>query len=147
MQIVGVSSENLLDEIAGALSMLGRRAVVVYGSGMDEVNPSDFTEFAVVNGSVERLKLEPEDFGVERCRIVPCSNSKESAERIKAVFGGKGLVEDRSLIALNFAAALYALGYEDLKENVEIFEEKVQSGEFARKLEEIACRSTSTLTR
>ncbi|KUJ93835.1 MULTISPECIES: anthranilate phosphoribosyltransferase [Archaeoglobus] len=143
VQIVGVASEILLVEVAKAMSLLGRRAVVVYGSGMDEVNPNSSTDIAVVNGGVERLKLEPEDFGIERCRVLPCSSSGESAERIRAVFSGKGLKEDRRLIAINFATALFALGYEDLKENVEIFEEKVQSGELARKLEEIACKSTS----
>lgn len=145
VQIVGVASENLLNEVAHALALLGRRAVVVYGSGMDEVNPSSHTEIAVVNGGVERLKLLPEDFGVERCKVIPCLSCEESAERIKAVFSGRGREEDRRLIAINFAAALFALGYEDLKENVEIFDEKLQNMEFARKLEEIACKSTSTL--
>ncbi|MEM4156516.1 MAG: hypothetical protein QXQ38_07320, partial [Archaeoglobaceae archaeon] len=63
------------------------------------------------------------------------------ANRIKAVFANQGLEEDKKFIAINFATALYALGYEDLKENVEIFNSKLESGEFLRKLEEIVCKS------
>jgi anthranilate phosphoribosyltransferase len=48
---------------------------------------------------------------------------------------------------VNFATALYALGFEDLKDNVLIFIEKIEEGEFLRKLEKIACRSTNTSIR
>jgi anthranilate phosphoribosyltransferase len=146
-QIVGVASERLLEDIANAISLLGRKAVVVHGRGLDEVSPKDETRVAIVNGDVEMLTLVPEDFGVSRANIVTCDSSKESAERIKAVFNGKGLDEDRTFIAINFAAALYTLGHEDLKENVEIFEEKLEMGEFARKLEEVACKSMTTSSR
>lgn len=146
-QIIGVSDEKLLLPVAEALELLGRKGIVYYGSGIDEVNPNAETIAYVVEGGMEKLKLFPADFGVEECRIIPCKDSEESAKRIKAVFANRGLREDRNLIALNFATALYALGFEDLKENVAIFNEKLQKGEFLKKLEEIVCRSTNTSIR
>ncbi|MBO8180773.1 MAG: anthranilate phosphoribosyltransferase [Archaeoglobus sp.] len=142
-QVVGVANAELLRTVGEALSILGRRGVVVHGSGLDEVSPLYETSVAVIGKNLEFLRLCPEDFGVKRAKIIPCQSSNESAKRIKAVFSGNGLEEDRILIGINFATALFALGYEDLKENMEIFEEKLQSGEFARKLEEIVCKSTS----
>jgi len=142
-QIVGVANSGLVRPVGEALSILGRRGVVVHGSGLDEVSPSGKSSIAIVNGDVELLSLQLEDFGVERTKVIPCKSGEESAKRIKAVFSGKGLKEDRVLIGINFATSLFALGYEDLKENMEIFEEKLQIGDFARKLEEIVCKSTS----
>ncbi len=149
MQIVGVANESLLSKVAETLSLLNRRALVVHGSGMDEVSPSDKTTALLVdNGSIERIILLPEDFGgVKRTKVIPCYGKEESAERIRAVFNGKGHEEDRTFIGINFAAALYAIGYEDLKENMEIFKEKLESGAFSKKLEEIVCKSTSMSVR
>lgn len=142
VQVVGVADLGLLEIVSDALQLLGKRAVVVHGSGLDEVSPCGVTELAVVNSGIERLRVEPKDFGLKACRIVQCLSSSESAERIKAVFYGRGREEDRNLLALNFSVALYAIGFEDLKENVEVFFEKLENGDFARKVEEIACKST-----
>ncbi len=143
-QVVGVSSERLLIPVAETLSLLGRRGIVYYGSGIDEVNPNAETIAYVVENGIERLILTPEDFGLGKCRIVPCKDSEESAKRIRAVFANSGFEEDRNLVAINFATALYALGFEDLRENVAIFKEKIEKGEFLKKLEEIACKSMNT---
>ncbi|MDK2853150.1 MAG: anthranilate phosphoribosyltransferase [Thermococcaceae archaeon] len=148
VQIVGVANEGLLSKVAEALSLLNRRALVVHGSGMDEVSPSNKTTALLVDkDSIERIILLPEDFGVKRTKVIPCYGKEESAERIRAVFNGKGYEEDRTFIGINFAAALYAIGHEDLKENMEIFKEKLESGAFSKKLEEIACKSTSMSVR
>ncbi|MDK2875971.1 MAG: anthranilate synthase/phosphoribosyltransferase [Archaeoglobaceae archaeon] len=143
-QIIGVSNEKLLLPVAETLELLGRRGIVLYGGGIDEVNPGAETIAYFVENSIEKLRLKPEDFGISECRIIPCKDSEDSARRIKNVFANAGLEEDRNLIAVNFATALYALGFEDLKENVAIFNEKVERGEFLRKLEEIICRSMNT---
>lgn len=143
-QIIGVSNEKLLLPVAETLELLGRRGIVLYGGGIDEVNPGAETIAYFVENSIEKLRLKPEDFGISECGIIPCKDSEDSARRIKNVFANAGLEEDRNLIAVNFATALYALGFEDLKENVAIFNEKVERGEFLRKLEEIICRSMNT---
>lgn len=142
-QIVGVSSEKDLYKVAEAMVLINRRGIVVYGSGIDEVNPNGETVVLLVKKEVEKIKLSPEDFGLKKSRIIPCSSSEESAFRVRAVLSGKGTEEDTNFIAINFATALLALGYEDLKENVEIFFENVENQSFIRKLEEIVCASKS----
>lgn len=142
-QIVGVSNEKDLCNIAEAMILLKRRGVVLYGNGIDEVNPNGESSVVLVKRELEMIKVKPEDFGLKSSKIVPCSSSEESAFRIKAVLSGKGTEEDTNFIAINFATALLALGYEDLKENVEIFFENVENQSFIRKLEEIVCASRS----
>ncbi|MFA4639417.1 anthranilate phosphoribosyltransferase [Pyrococcus kukulkanii] len=144
-QVVGVNSPELVEKIAKALTFLGvERALVVHGSGLDEVNPENETIVAEVNGrNVEVYKVTPEDFGLERVKVVPCNSPQESAERVKAVLAGNGKREDRNFILINTATALYASKVvKDLKEGVEAVE-NVLGGEMLRKLEEIACLSKS----
>lgn len=143
-QIIGVSDRDLMMEVARAADMMGKKAIVVHGSGLDEVSPSKDSLIAIVDNGVEITVVSPEDFGIQRVNVVECKSSMESAERIRSVFAGRGLKEDRNFIAVNFAAAMLALGYEDLRENVEIFESKIENGEILTKLEEIVCGSTST---
>ncbi len=140
-QMIGVASGDLIEKVSDAMTRLGKRGVVVYG-GIDEVNPSGATTIQIVGE--DRIMVYPEDFGLGRVKIIPCKNSEESASRIKAVFAGRGLKEDYNFIAINFATALFALGYDDLKENVRLFKSKIESGEFLKKLEELSCLSTST---
>ena len=107
-QIVGVNSADLIDKVAEALSYLGvKKAVVVHGDGLDEVNPKSETIVAEVNESeIEKYNICPEDFGLKRTKIIPCNSPEESANRIKAVLSGKGSEEDRNFIIINAAMAL-----------------------------------------
>ena len=144
-QIIGVSSPDLVNKVANALEFLGvERAYVVYGNGLDEVNPKGETIVAEVNKGIEIFKVKPEDFGLKPVDIMPCHSPEESAERIKAVLAGKGREEDRNFVLINSALALNLLR-DDLKECVEVIEGVL--GEIAiKKLEEIICSSRSLTT-
>ena len=140
-QVVGVYSSDLVDKVAEALSMLGvEKALVVHGNGLDEANPRGESIVAEVNGDVDKYKVTPEDFGLERVKIIPCGSAQESARRIRAVFSGGGLKEDRNFIILNASLSLYLAGFEfdECRELVEF----VLDGEVTKKLEEIrnACK-------
>ena len=143
-QIVGVNSADLIDKVAEALSYLGvKKAVVVHGDGLDEVNPKSETIVAEVNGSeIEKYNICPEDFGLKRTKIIPCNSPEESANRIKAVLSGKGSEEDRNFIVINAAMALYATGFDDFKECRELVE-SVLGDKAVKRLEEIVCLSKS----
>ena len=143
-QIVGVNSADLIDKVAEALSYLGvKKAVVVHGDGLDEVNPKSETIVAEVNGSeIEKYNICPEDFGLKRTKIIPCNSPEESANRIKAVLSGKGSEEDRNFIIINAAMALYATGFDDFKECRELVE-SVLGDKALKRLEEIVCLSKS----
>ena len=137
-QIVGVSSPDLVDKVAEALGFLGvEKALVIHGSGLDEVNPAKETIVAEVDGNgLERYKIKPEDFGLKPVKIVPCESPEESAERIRAVFAGKGREEDRAFIIANASLALYSAEVADFDECVELVK-SVLDGEALNKLEEI----------
>jgi len=143
-QIVGVNSADLIDKVAEALSYLGvKKAVVVHGDGLDEVNPKSETIVAEVNESeIEKYNICPEDFGLKRTKIIPCNSPEESANRIKAVLSGKGSEEDRNFIIINAAMALYATGFDDFKECRELVE-SVLGDKALKRLEEIVCLSKS----
>ncbi|NOY11347.1 MAG: anthranilate phosphoribosyltransferase [Archaeoglobi archaeon] len=143
--LLGVSDERIAEKIAVALSMLGvERAVVVHGYPIDEVNPSGKTLVWEIDGDrMESYTITPEYFGVKRCKLVPCLSAEESVERVKAVFSGKGLEEDRKFILLNSALALYLCGY-DFTEARELAESTLD-GSALKKLEEIACVSGSSI--
>jgi anthranilate phosphoribosyltransferase len=143
-QMIGVSDGNLIEVMAGAMEILGVEGVVIYG-GIDEVNPAGETTVLEVRNGTERFKVTPEDFGMKRERIIPCTSAEESARRIEAVFNGNGMKEDETFIALNFSMALFVTGKDNLKENIEIFRNSIEEGTLARKLEEIKCLSTSLL--
>ncbi|MBP1912812.1 anthranilate phosphoribosyltransferase [Thermococcus stetteri] len=143
-QVVGVNSLELLEPVAEALSFLGvRRALVVHGSGMDEVNPAGKTSVIEVNRGIERYTLHPEDFGIEPVKPLPCSSPEDSAARIRAVLEGLGRREDRDFILVNASVALYASRIAgDFKEGFEMARDALGEG-MLRKLEEIACLSKS----
>ena len=141
-QLLGVSSPDLVGKVGEALTFLGvEKAYVVYGNGLDEVNPKGETTVCLVNEDLEFFKVTPEDFGLKPTKIIPCHSPFESAERIRAVFEGKGRVEDRNFILMNSALALNLIR-EDLRECVEILSDLL--GEKAtKKLEEVSCLSRS----
>ncbi len=66
-QVVGVYSDDLVEKLAEALSLLGlKRALVVHGSdGLDEITITGTTRIAEVrNGAVHAYEVEPEQFGI-----------------------------------------------------------------------------------
>jgi len=144
-QVVGVNSPQLVDKMARALSLLRvKRALVLHGSGMDEVSPSGATIVAEVREKrIQSYTLTPEDFGVQRTRVLPCASPEESAVRIRAVLAGNGKEEDRNFILINASAALYSAGVaRDFRDGVELAS-SVLGTTMLKRLEEMACLSRS----
>lgn len=137
-QLIGVNSEKLLDEVAEALYLLNiHNGKVVYGEGLDEVNPNGKTSVAeVTRNGVERYFVTPEDFGINRTKPTSCNGPFESAKRIKAVLAGKGKEQDKNFILLNASMALSITRHEDLYECRELVE-SVLGDTATGKLEEI----------
>ncbi len=144
-QIIGVSSEELVRKVAEALELLEiERAIVLHGNGIDEANPNGETLIAEVDKGIDYYKLTPEELNIKRVKILRCSSAKESAERIKAVFSGRGLEEDKNFIILNATLALYSTGFDDLIGCVEAVKNCINCMD--KKLEEIACVSRNLTT-
>ena len=111
-QLLGVGRPDLLDPLAGALSILGtRHALLVCGrDGMDEVSLAAPTLVRAVRGhQVTAWEWTPEDFGLAPCGAeeLQADGPEESAALIRAVLAGADGPARRIVLA-NAAAALLA---------------------------------------
>ncbi|HIH78386.1 MAG TPA: anthranilate phosphoribosyltransferase [Halobacteria archaeon] len=145
-QLIGVYSPKLCKIVAEALSLVGiKRALVVHGSGLDEVALHGPTLVYEVNTkNIESYYVEPEEVGFKKCDLkdLLILDKKTSSKKILDVFyGKKGPVRD--FIVLNSSFALYAAkkakSFIDAKEMVE---NSLDEGKIAERLEEIRSYSS-----
>lgn len=138
-QVVGVYSDDLVEKLAEALSMLGlRRALVVHGSdGLDEITITGPTRVAEVrDGQVRSYEVTPEEFALGRAPIdaIVGGDAAENARIIREVLGGKKSAQS-DVVLLNAAAALVAAGKADhLHDAISLASQSIDSGSAAGKL-------------
>jgi anthranilate phosphoribosyltransferase len=139
-QVVGVYSDDLVEKLAEALSMLGlRRALVVHGSdGLDEITITASTRVAEVrDGQVRTYEITPEEFAFSRAPIEAISggDAAGNATFIREVLTGHKSPR-RDVVLLNAAAALVASGRADhLGDALPLAAKSIDSGAAAAKLE------------
>src|SRR6201984_145679 len=141
-QVVGVYSDDLVEKLAEALSMLGlRRALVVHGAdGLDEISISSTTRVAEVrDAQVRTYEVTPEEFGLKRAPIESISGG-DAAENAR--FNGEVLAGNQSpcrdIVLLNAAATLVAAGRANhLSEAMPMAAESIDSGAAAGKREKL----------
>jgi anthranilate phosphoribosyltransferase len=113
-QVVGVSDARRLSLIAGALRELDTtHALVVHGSGMDEVSPFGDTQVVEINrGEVTGWMIDPSryGFGGGSADDIAGGPPAENAAVILRVLSGEGNAASVAAVALNAAAALYVGG-------------------------------------
>lgn len=113
-QVVGVADERRVPLLAGALAQLGaRHALVVHGTGMDEISPLAPTHVVEIrDGKTQEWTLDPRDFGYEGLSATDLAGGPPAtnAERVLEVLGGKGNRAARGAVVLNAAAAIYVAG-------------------------------------
>jgi len=114
VQLLGVADPNLLEPVARVLRALGvERAMVVHGSGLDEVALHAATEAVrLQDGRIERLALAPEQAGLARAPMAALrgGNAEENAARLEALLSGGGSPAERNAVALNAGALMLAAG-------------------------------------
>ncbi|RPA62601.1 anthranilate phosphoribosyltransferase [Shewanella frigidimarina] len=112
--LLGVYTLELIEPIAQVLHALGvKRAMVVYGSGLDEVALHDNTHVAELkDGVVRTYQLSPEDLGVNRADIAQLTGGEPAQNALitQAILQGKGLPAHRDAVAINAGCALYISG-------------------------------------
>ena len=123
VQLLGVADPKLLRPIAETIRALGvERALVVHGSGLDEVALHGFTRaVSLKNGKLEEMEITPEQAGLRRMPVesIAGGSPAENARRLTDVVSGVGGDADISVVALNAGALLLAAGkVGDLKEGV-----------------------------
>jgi anthranilate phosphoribosyltransferase len=145
-QVVGVYAADLVPTIAAVLARLGaRRAFVVHGAGgVDELSPAGPNLVCeVAGGEVRKREIDPQDFGVPRCRPEDLAGGTpdENAATIRDVLGG-ALGPKREAVLLNAAGAIAAAGHvHDLPDGYGLATEAIDSGAAAERLDQLVAFS------
>lgn len=139
-QVLGVFDGSLCEPIANVLNMLGtERALVVHGSGMDEITTTGETRIVELNqGGITKYTITPESLGIRRALInelaggTPEENARDIVEVLKGRKGAK-----RDIIAINAGAALLVGGKaESLASGIKMANQAIDSGAALNKLKE-----------
>jgi len=141
-QVLGVYDPDLVPLIAAALARMDvERAMVVHGSGLDEIAIHGETAVAEVTGSaIEEYTLVPEDIGLGQHDIGDVSGGtpEENAEDLQGIIEGTVTGAKRDIILANAGAAIYVAGEADThEEGVELARRAIASGDAARKFEDL----------
>ena len=113
-QVVGVADERRVPLLAGALAQLGaRHALVVHGTGMDEISPLAPTRVVEIReGRTSEWTLDPREFGYDGLSAPDLAGGPPdaNARAVLDVLRGKGNRASRAAVVLNAAAAIYVSG-------------------------------------
>ncbi|SMF64878.1 anthranilate phosphoribosyltransferase [Allosphingosinicella indica] len=139
VQLLGVADRTLLVPVARTLAALGvQRALVVHGSGLDEVALHGETEAArLQDGEIETIFLYAEDVGIEPRPMdaIAGGGPEENAARLKALLDGKGSAAEADVVALNAGALLMTAGIAaDFPAGVRLAADVLASGAAGRTL-------------
>jgi anthranilate phosphoribosyltransferase len=132
VQLLGVAEQQLLRPIAETLRALGvGRALVVHGSGLDEVALHGFTSaVSLVDGELEELEITPEHAGLRRMPVQSIAGGapEENSRRLADILNGVGREADIAVVALNAGALLMTAGKAaDLRDGVGMAMEAMRS--------------------
>jgi anthranilate phosphoribosyltransferase len=142
-QLIGLYSGDLVGMIAHVLKNLGSVcAMVVHGvEGLDEISLCGPTKVAELrSGEVKEYTIEPEQFGLTRCRIEALhgGNAEQSAAIVCGVLQGDN-GPARDVVLLNSGAALYVGGSAaSIQDGMRLAAESIDSGKAREKLEQLA---------
>jgi anthranilate phosphoribosyltransferase len=133
VQLLGVADPDLLLPIAETLKALGvDRALVVHGSGLDEVALHGFTRAVSLRaGKFDELEITPEQAGLTRISVeqIAGGSPTENASRLAALLSGRGAHADSAVVALNAGALLMTAGKAaSLREGVDAAFEALRCG-------------------
>jgi anthranilate phosphoribosyltransferase len=133
VQLLGVADPARLRPIAETLRALGvERALVVHGSGLDEVALHAFTQAVrLADGAIEELEITPEQAGLERMPVqrIVGGSPEQNAARMSALLSGRGAAADEGVVALNAGALLMTGGKAaDLRDGVGMAFDAIRSG-------------------
>lgn len=148
MQLLGVYDEELVEPMAKVLANLGvKNAMVVFGQdGLDEISMSSATTVCEVrNNEFRKYTLEPEQFGMARCKkedLLGGTPEENAQITLSILKGEKG--PRREAVVLNSAAALYVADSSlTLQEAVYKVQETIDNGSALKQLERFVSLSNS----
>ncbi|MGB0866055.1 MAG: anthranilate phosphoribosyltransferase [Granulosicoccaceae bacterium] len=142
-QLIGVFAADLVEPIARVFARLGSiHTMVVHAkAGLDEIGISGETYVSEMrDGEVNSYTIKPTDFGLVEAPMseIQVEDSLSSLAMIKDVFSGAQSAA-RDTILLNAGAGIYVSGRgESLAAGIELAASAIDSGEAAKKLEQLA---------
>jgi len=133
LEVMGVYSPALVRPIADTLAQLGmKRALVVHGSGLDELAVHGPTQVAeVIDGQVEEYILMPDDFGLDSYPVdaIVGGTPEQNRQITTALLQGSGTPAQQAAIAMNVAALLKLAGKaKDYRSGAKMALEEMASG-------------------
>ncbi len=131
-QVLGVYRNDLTGTIAEVLRILGlSRAMVVYGSGLDEITTTGETAIAELNrGMIRTYSIRNDTFGIAPAQIQDLAGGSihENVRIIREILQGEPGAP-RDIVLMNAAAALYVGGLApDLHEGIRLAAASIDSG-------------------
>lgn len=142
--LLGVYSHTLIQPIAETLVALGyKHAIVVHGSGMDEVAIHGVTQVAeVMAGQIYYSEVSPDDFGLPTYSLADIKGGSPEQNRqiLTAVLQGKGAAAHEAAIAINVAMVMRLFGQSDLRKNTQQALSMIRSGQAYQLLQHLATK-------
>jgi anthranilate phosphoribosyltransferase len=140
VQIMGVSEPRLIAPAAETLLALGAKAaLVVHGSGLDEIALHGATHAARLHdGRIDFIEINPEQAGLPRADLdaLKGGGPEENAATMRTLLSGKGDDAHAHAVALNAGALLWIAGLAPtLKDGAAKALDALQSGEAGRRLD------------
>lgn len=147
--LLGVYSPELVLPIAKVLKALGtKRAMVVHGSGLDEVALHGNTQVAELkDGDIIEYQLTPADLGVPLAQISDLEGGEPAQNALitEAILKGYGTDAHANAVAINAGCALYVCGIADsVKTGTLLALSTIQSGKAFELLSQLAKVSSET---
>jgi len=141
-QVLGVYDDALVRPIAEALAhMPVEHALVVHGSGLDEIAIHDETVAAEVEGEhVTDRTIAPEGLGLDRAPIeaVAGGSPEANADDLEGIVTGEVTGPKRDIILANAGAAIFVAGEADsIADGVDRAREAIDSGAAADRLDRL----------
>lgn len=143
-QLIGVGHPEIAGKLAEVLARLGsKRAVLVHAEeGLDEVGivgSTAITEWDADRGDVQASTVTPNDFGLPNGTIdsIVGGDVDDNVAITRAILAGEDGPR-RTITLMNAGAGIYAAQAADsLGEGIEMAARAIDSGDAARKLEEL----------
>jgi len=148
--LLGVYTPELLRPIATALQLTGvKRALVVHGSGLDEIALHGDTQvIELKDGQLIERTICPQDFGLKNYTLddIKGGTPQENAQFIDAILAGTGQEAHNAAVIINCAALLYLHDKaDDLTTAAQLANEVLQSGKGLATLQQLVTLSNEEI--
>ena len=137
-QVLGVYDESLTRTMAEVLRLLGlSRAMVVHGSGLDEITTTGDTLVSeLYRGAIRTYSLNPATFGIAAASLADSvgGDAETNARITRDILDGE-LGAGRDIVLMNAGAAIYIGGAAgNLSEGIELAARSIDSGSACARL-------------